>query len=114
MPTLSDPSQPARRPRAALYAPLADDGQRWVMAGVEWCDRLGYDLCSLVVDPDGSRWREVFQLLLTGDAEVIVVNRRDHIPLTLPRIEIIAEDRRRVVPPAQPPGPGRRRPQFLR
>ncbi|MDG4829563.1 hypothetical protein O7627_09640 [Solwaraspora sp. WMMD1047] len=53
MPTLSDPSQPARRPRAALYAPPADDGQRWVMAGVEWCERLGYDLCSLVVDPDG-------------------------------------------------------------
>ncbi|MFI6760599.1 hypothetical protein ACIBF5_15835 [Micromonospora sp. NPDC050417] len=100
------------RPRAVLYVPDGGEQARWLQRGTDWCELRGYDLASLVLDADGSRWSGVFSELLTGNADVAVVGQRHHIPPTVPRIEVISEERLRLAAIAESGRP-QRRPQLL-
>lgn len=66
----------------------------------DYIQRLGLELKSVVVDDrGGGRWVEAVALLLDGVVEVIVVAERDELPTDrLPRLDVVAEERRRLIP----------------
>ncbi len=68
----------------------------------DYIHRLGYALAAVVVDDqDGGRWHEAAGMLLSGDAQVLVVAERDELPPDrLPRVDVVAEERRRRLSPA--------------
>jgi hypothetical protein len=95
---------------SVIYLPENTETQRWARICVEWCERKGYRVVSLVVDdsPDGRKWRDVVAMMARGDVEVCVVPRWDHMPPDrVPRVEVIAED------VARDTGAGPRRPHIL-
>ena len=103
------------RPRAVLYGPAGEEEDRWLRTGTDWAAAMGYDLVTLVVDPDGTRWPTVFGLLVAGHVDIVVVTRHDHIPATLPRIDVIEEARHRIGPtPTVPAQRQQQRPRMLR
>ncbi|WP_326550231.1 hypothetical protein [Micromonospora sp. NBC_01813] len=104
--------------RACLYLRDLQTGGDLARAqeqGIDWCTRQGYDLASVIIDnPDGDRWQTVFRLLLDGLADVIVVVRRNHIPVSVPRIEVVEDARRQLDGGTAFGRPSSRRPQLLR
>jgi hypothetical protein len=71
-----------------------------------YCERMGYRP-SVVYDPDGTKYYEVYESLLRGEAEVIVVwSMADLPPRRVPRVE--------AVELAPPDIPRNRRPRLVR
>lgn len=77
----------------------------------EYITRLGYNVAAVVVDElDGGRWHEAIDMLITGEAQILVVAERDELPTDrTPRVDVVAEERRRRLVPDQ-----RCRPRLLR
>lgn len=91
--------------RAVIYiaAYLVGDQEliRWQGLCVEYCRQRGYELVALVTDVRaGRQWADVLRVVhgeVDGGAEVIVVPDRSHLPPErVPRIEAVAEERRRM------------------
>lgn len=79
--------------RAIIYVP-SEDSERWQARCIEHCDRKGYAAVSLVIDATREQWRAVCLMLMAGEADVLVVGRRDHLAADrLPRIEYADEAR---------------------
>lgn len=109
------PSRPAGGPLAACIY-LRDEGNRteldrWQRVALDWCAANRYTVAHLIIDRDGSKWLGAMQTLAARTADVVVVGRPDHIPDTLPRIEVISEQR----PRGQRSGsdPRQRRPRII-
>lgn len=92
------------RPRAIIYISRSDDLDHLTTACVEYCERRGYTLVSLVAgDPRGRKWRDAYEMLLSGNADVLVAPSRGHLPANrVPRIEIVDEQGRQVRPQKVP------------
>lgn len=87
---MTTPSLPA-----VIYLLDNEETQRWARVCMDWCDRHGYELVSVVVDetPNGAKWRDVVRMMADAEVQVCVVPRWDHMPRErLPRVEVIAED----------------------
>lgn len=73
-----------------------------------WCATQGYEVVGLVVDDcSAGRWRDTLGMLVSGEADIVVVADREYLPPTrLPRVEVVRE--------ADPGIPRQRRPQTIR
>lgn len=76
----------------------------------DYLNRCGMELTAVVIDDgDGRRWPEVATLLANGEVDVVVVATRAELPPDrLPRIDVVAERSRRMIPDQ------RCRPRLLR
>jgi hypothetical protein len=79
--------------RAVIYVIADGDEDRWQRQCLRWCERQRYEAVSLVIDsPDGRRWRDAFEMLCKGEADVILAPNRDHLlPGRVPRAESVGE-----------------------
>lgn len=86
-------------PTALIYVTAANL-DRYTDRCAEYCNRLGLTLAAVVVDElDGKRWPEAMQMLMDGTVQVVVVADRDELPADrTPRVDVVAEQRRRLVP----------------
>lgn len=75
-----------RQLRAVIWVPdRTAEGMRWIRACSEHCQRAGYQVIAIVI---GDRWDDAMGMLGTGQADVIVLGRRDQLqPDRLPRVE---------------------------
>lgn len=90
---------------AVLYVPTGHGADRWLLVCAEYAARYHYEVAAIA-----SEWDSVVQLLLQGEAQVVVVARRDHLPaMRTPRMEIVTEVQ--TAPAAQRPA---RRPRRTR
>jgi hypothetical protein len=91
--------------RAIIYVHAPGQARRWAALCLAHVERCGYELVSLVDDPDGHKWPDVVGMVRDGRAEVIVIAGREQLPEDrVPRVEV-AEDL---------PEPPRRRPTIMR
>lgn len=91
--------------RAIIWVPSGNDAERWKRVCVDYCERRGYDIVSVIyVQSDGlAEWRQL--AAMADEYEVLVVGRQDHLPAQRsPRVEVVADA-------GQPPW--RRRPRRL-
>jgi len=79
--------------RTIIYVPDTADTDRWYRLALDYCERRRYEVVSVVTErSDGGCWADVVEMLRVGEAEVVVVGRRDHLPAQRrPRVEVIAE-----------------------
>ncbi|TCB97604.1 hypothetical protein E0H26_11850 [Micromonospora zingiberis] len=84
--------------QTALIYVTAENLDRYTDRCAEYCNRLGLRLAAVVVDElDGGRWPEVAQMLMDGTVQVVVVADRDELPPDrTPRVDVVAEQRRRL------------------
>lgn len=84
----------------ALIYVTAANLNRYTDRCADYCNRLGLHLAAVVVDDqDGGRWPEAAQMLIDGRAQVLVVADRDELPPDrTPRVDVVAEQRRRLHP----------------
>ncbi len=72
---------------AVLFIPTGRDAERWLMVCNEYATRYGYKVAAVATD-----WASVVTMVLHGEAQVLVVARRDHLPaMRTPRLEVITE-----------------------
>lgn len=91
--------------RAVIYVCAPGEVRRWAAVCLAHVERCGYDLVSVVDDPDGHAWDDVVTMVREGRADVIVVAGHDQLPpYRRPRLEV-AEDL---------PDPPHRRPHIIR
>jgi len=83
--------------RAIIYVPSPDEKARWWPIAVRHCDENRYLITGLVVgSADGDGWPDVIRMLADGDADLVVIGCRAHLPTDrLPRVEVVTE----VTPP---------------
>lgn len=103
------PPQPAGRRdlkplRAVVFLPPGTPGAGiWRDACAEYVELRGYRLAAVC-----SAWADAITMVFDGEADVVVVGRRDHLPRDrTPRVDVVAEEPRATAP-------GRRRPRRLR
>ena len=61
---------------------------QWRDACGEYCARKGYKIAGIVRD-----WADLLRLVVAGEADVVVVGRRDHLSRTrTPRLEVVTEE----------------------
>lgn len=90
---------------AVLYVPTGHGADRWLTVCAEYAARYRYEVAAVATE-----WDSVVTMLLQGDAQVVVVARRDHLPpMRTPRMEIVTEVQ--TAPAAQRPS---RRPRRTR
>lgn len=84
--------------QTALIYVTAANLDRYTDRCAAYCNRLGLTLASVVVDDlDGGRWPEAAQMLIDGRAHVLVAADRDELPPgRTPRVDVVAEQRRRL------------------
>jgi hypothetical protein len=80
--------------RALIYIPGGEQMTRWQRICGQHVEARGYRLVSIVIDDaGGAKWPNVLTLVRAGQADVIVVARRDQLPKDrLPRIEVATEE----------------------
>lgn len=83
--------------RAIIYV-TSDHLDQYVTRCADYVNRLGLTLAAVVVDDlGGGRWPEVAAMLLDGTVQVVVVADRDELPADrTPRVDVVAEQRRRL------------------
>ncbi len=86
--------------QTALIYVTAANLNRYTDRCADYCNRLGLHLAAVVVDDlGGGRWPEAAQMLIDGRAQVVVVADRDELPQDrTPRVDVVAEQRRRLIP----------------
>jgi acetyl-CoA acetyltransferase len=90
--------------KAVICVPNTDRG-RWEAECLAHCTAWGYDVVAVMTAGDGAV-RDICQMVASGEIDVIVVARFEHLPQdTLPRIEE-ATGSKSV--------PGQRRPRTVR
>lgn len=100
--------RPARRDMKPLLAvvflpPGTPGAGLWTDACGEYIERRGYRLAAVC-----GAWADAIRMVLGGEADVVVVGRRDHLPRDrTPRVDVVAEEK-----PTAPAN--RRRPKRLR
>ncbi len=92
--------------RAVIYIP--PDGREvdnWILRGIEYVERHGYQLTSIVRD-----WDNISAMIVTRDVDVVVAISEDHPPADrIPRVEYVDEEEGPAhVPPRRRPRPMRR------
>jgi hypothetical protein len=84
------------------------DWERHTEWCVDYCARKGYVLVAVVQERLGGRYDDGARMMfMDGKADLIVVADYAHLPVDrLPRVELVAQERRRMMP--------RPAPRFLR
>lgn len=84
---------------AAIYV-KAENVDKYTERCADYIQRIGYELTTVVVDDrDGGRWPEAATLLIEGTVEVLVIAERDEVPSDrTPRLDVVSEERRRLIP----------------
>jgi hypothetical protein len=79
--------------RAVIYVPDTSETDRWYRTALEYCEAHRYEVVGVVTERcAGDCWVDVIEMLRTGEANIAVIGRRDHLPAQRsPRIEVIAE-----------------------
>lgn len=91
--------------RAVIYVHAPGEVRHWAALCLAHVEHRGYDLVSLVDDPDGQAWGDVVRMMRDDRVDVVVVGCRSQLPpYRQPRVEV-AESR------AEPP---QRRPSIIR
>jgi hypothetical protein len=77
------PRRRGRAVKAAVYVPTGSTEHRatWKRAGLNWAASRDYQVTTLVIDDDGTRWLDCVRLLADGLADVIVVALPQHVPM---------------------------------
>jgi acetyl-CoA acetyltransferase len=92
--------------RAVIYIPALVETARWLPLALLHCERQGYDVVALISSGFGA-WSSVWEMLNSGEADVCVVGRYEHMPPDrMPRIEEAWD--------TGPGPPGTRRPKVVR
>jgi hypothetical protein len=102
-----DTAMPPAHLKAVIYVSTRHlaDAESTMNACLRYCERHGYLVTNVVVDPTGEMWRQVNLLLADGEADVVVVTDWGQLaPNRLPRVEFVSEQARRY-------GPRHRRPR---
>lgn len=90
---------------AVLFVPTGHGADRWLTVCAEYAARYSYEVAAVATE-----WADVVTLVFAGEAQVVVVARRDHLPgMRTPRLEIVTEVQ--TAPVAQRPA---RRPRRTR
>lgn len=90
---------------AVLFVPTGHGADRWLTVCAEYAARYRYEVAAVATD-----WDDAVKCVLSGEAQVLVVARRDHLPgMRTPRMEIVTEVQ--TAPAAQRPA---RRPRRTR
>lgn len=90
---------------AVLFIPTGHGADRWLTVCAEYAARYRYEVAAIAHE-----WDSVVHMLTHGEAQVVVVARRDHLPpMRTPRMEIVTEVQ--TAPAAQRPS---RRPRRTR
>lgn len=77
-----------------VFVPSDQTARPWLIICAEHCARHGYHMVAVVSD-----WDDAWHMLRDGEAQVLVIGQRDHLPPDrLPRIEFVTD-----VPPDVPP-----------
>lgn len=72
---------------AVLFVPTGHGADRWLTVCAEYAARYRYMVTAVASD-----WDDVLTMLRDGEATVVVVARRDHLPpLRTPRLEVVTE-----------------------
>lgn len=78
-----------KRLRAVIFVRDDEERSRWEAACLEYCDRCGYEVVSLVVGD----WSAVHQMFAANEADIVVVASKDQLaPDRTPRIESVTEE----------------------
>jgi len=79
--------------RTVIYVPDTPETDRWYRLALQYCEMRRYEVVSVVTERTGGGcWTDVVEMLRTGEADVVVIGRRDHLPAQRrPRVEVIAE-----------------------
>lgn len=85
------------RQRAIIYV-RQENIDQYVTRCADYLNRLDLELTAVVIDDlNGGRWPEVAAMLLDGSVQVVVVADRDELPPDrTPRVDVVAEQRRRL------------------
>lgn len=93
---------------AVLFVPTGHGADRWLTVCAEYAARYRYEVTAVASD-----WDDVVTMLFAGEAQVVVVARRDHLPaMRTPRMEIVTEVQ--TAPVAQHPDRRPRRTRAVR
>lgn len=90
---IPQPGQRNRRELRPLSAivfipPGTPASAQWRDTCGDYCQRKGYRLAGIV-----AQWDDVIQLITDGEADVVIVGRRDHLARDRsPRLEIVTEE----------------------
>lgn len=100
-------NQGSRHARTVVYLRDTEHRDRDQRRCLDYCRQRRYIVVALVVDDaDGSRWADAARMLATGEAEIIVVPDRSHLPPDrIPRVEACGE--------RGDPIPRQRRPRII-
>jgi len=80
---------------------------QWTRDCLAYCDQEAFPVAAMLIGASG--WNDAMRMILAGEAEVIVVARREHLPPDrVPQLRIVGEQRR--VPRR---GVGLRRPRII-
>lgn len=85
---------------AVLFVPCAGPAAaRWLKVCGEFADRKGYKVVSIV-----KAWDDVVRMVHAGQATIVVVGRRDHLPENrMPRMEVVTETEPQLPPEQRRP-----------
>lgn len=91
--------------RAIIYIPGGLEASRWLLLCMEYIHRCQYTPVAVVRNGD---WPSAQRMRDDGQADLIVVARRDHLPADrLPREEVVEEEGPALTPQ-------QRRPRLIR
>ena len=77
--------------RAIIFVPDDAERERWEKICLAECDRLGYRVVALVRG-GVEKWGDLRRMLTSGEADVLVVARKEHLPPNrVPRTEWVDE-----------------------
>lgn len=86
--------------QAVLFVPCAgQNAARWIDACAEHATKRGYKVVSIV-----KAWDDVIKMIRAGQATVVVVGRRDHLPRNrTPRLEFVTDSEPEAAPEQRRP-----------
>lgn len=77
----------ASAPAAVLFIPPGPSAERWRDLCGSYCHDHRYTIVAIA-----TTWAAAFAMLISGEASVAVVGRRDHLPPDrTPRLEVVTE-----------------------
>jgi hypothetical protein len=106
--------------RAIIWLPDDPEWERYAGWCHAYCKTAHRDIVAIIDARAGGRYIDAMKMFLNGEADVIVTARRDHLPADrLPRVEVVAEERRHVTAVERNQHhrlhePRQARPEFLR
>lgn len=103
--------------RAIIWLPDDPEWERYAGWCHDYCETTEREIVAIIDARAGGQFIDAMRMFIGGEADTIVVARRDHLPADrVPRVEVVAEERRHVAPATrdQHRQQHEARPKFLR